>query len=126
MRGLKNNRSVKGYSVELDKVQGYDPSLEIIAVDFDGTLVNNRYPFIENPNMQLIAYIKEHRHSYTWILWTCREGQQLKNAVDYMRDEHGIVFDYINENVPWMIDKFGDSRKIYANRYIDDKGSNQI
>ena len=94
---------------------------KIVAVDFDGTLVHNKYPDIENPNMELIEFIKEHREEYIWILWTCRHDDDLVAAVSYMRDEHGIEFDYINENVPDAIEKFGDSRKLGANYYIDDK-----
>lgn len=96
----------------------------IIAVDFDGTLVNNKYPFISDPNMELIGFIKKNRYKYTWILYTCRTGKQLDYAVRYMKDEHGIKFDYVNENAPWIIEKYGNSRKIYADIYIDGHGVN--
>lgn len=36
--------------------------------------------------------------------------------------EQGLIFDAVNENLPDMIEKFGgDSRKIFADVYIDDK-----
>ncbi len=93
---------------------------KIVAVDFDGTLVHNKYPFCENPNMPLVEWIKAHRQEYIFILHTCREGRQLKFALDYCKDELGIVFDYVNENVPENIKEYGDCRKIFADIYIDD------
>lgn len=127
MRALRNNKPAKGFeSIQIKGKGTYDPSLKIIAVDFDGTLVNNKYPYIENPNMSLINYIKEHRNCYIWILWTCRQGEQLKLAVDWLKNEQGIEFDYINENVPWLINKYGDTRKIYADIYIDDKARKEM
>ena len=41
--------------------------------------------------------------------------------------EHGLEFDYINENVPENVEKWGnDSRKIFAHEYIDDKATNPV
>lgn len=94
---------------------------KIIAVDFDGTLVFNKYPFIENPNVELLEFIKENRDNYVWILYTLRHDKQLDYAIKYLREEWGIEFDYVNENVPWLIEKYGDSRKICADYYIDDR-----
>lgn len=96
---------------------------KVIAVDFDGTLVFNHYPFIENPNYELLDFIKQHRRDYTWILWTCREDKQLQYATDWLRDEHGIEFDYVNENVSWQIEEYGNSRKVWADIYLDDKNA---
>lgn len=97
------------------------PTKKIIAVDFDGTLVFNNYPTISNPNLDLVYFIKDNRDKYTWILWTCRQGTALKNAIDYMRLKFGIEFDYVNANTIEKIDEFGDTRKVYADYYIDDK-----
>lgn len=96
----------------------------IVCVDFDHTLVFNRYPFCENPNVELIEFIKGHRNEYTWILYTCRRDKQLQYAVDYLKNEFDLVFDYVNENVPWNIQEYGDTRKIYADYYIDSHGLN--
>ena len=49
----------------------------VVAVDFDGTLIFNKYPILENPNMRLIKYIQKHRNEYTWILWTKGVGELL-------------------------------------------------
>ena len=91
----------------------------IVAVDFDGTMVKNKYPFIENPNEELIEYLKANRDRYILILNTMREGRQLQYAKDWLK-EQGLEFDYYNENVPWKIKEFGDKRKIYADIYVDD------
>ena len=94
---------------------------KIIAVDFDGTIVKNKYPFIENPNEELIEFIKANRDKYCWILWTCRVGKQLDYALIWLR-EQGIEFDYINENASWLVNEYvTDSRKVYADYYIDDR-----
>ena len=93
-----------------------------IAVDFDGTLIFNKYPILENPNMKLINFIKKHRNEYTWILWTCRSGDKLDEAIEYMKS-FGIEFDYVNENRMETIAMFGDSRKVWANYYLDDKNT---
>lgn len=125
MRTLKNNKPI----FKVNEAEGIQPSYsdkKIIAVDFDGTLVHNRYPFCENPNIELINFIKEHRNDYIWILWTCRHGEQLNMAVRYMREEHQVSFDFINQNAPWLIEEFGDTRKIFADIYIDDKASNDF
>ena len=95
---------------------------KIIAIDFDGTILNNRYPIIENPNIEVIKFIKDNRKKYIWILWTCRAGERLREAVDYMRNTHGIKFDYVNKNTTENIMKWGaDTRKVYADYYIDDR-----
>lgn len=96
---------------------------EIYAVDFDGTLCRGRkYPEIGEPNCFLIEFLKETRkEGDIVILWTCRTGQELDEAVRWC-SKHGLEFDFINENTEESKMYFGgDSRKIYANYYIDDK-----
>ena len=99
-----------------------DAKKKVIAVDFDGTLVHNTYPYIENPNVRLLEYIRTNRDKYIWILWTCRQEEQLGYAVEWLKNEQGIEFDLINQNTPWNIEQYGkDTRKIFADFYIDDK-----
>lgn len=95
---------------------------EIIAVDFDGTLCENKWPLIGEPIQKYIEYIKDEKaKGNKIILWTCRTGKQLEDAVKWC-SEKGIIFDAVNDNLPEMSAKFGgNSRKIYADRYIDDK-----
>ena len=55
------------------------------------------------------------------ILWTCRCGNQLEEAVEWCR-KWELEFDAVNENLPEIIERYGsDGRKIYADVYIDDK-----
>jgi hypothetical protein len=45
----------------------------------------------------------------------------LQDAVNWAK-EHGIEFEAVNDNVPDMVELFeGNSRKIFAHEYIDDK-----
>lgn len=97
---------------------------EIIAVDFDGTLCENVWPGIGDPNLDLIEHLKlKKSQGAKIILWTCRADEELKEAVDFC-SRYGLAFDAINENLPEIIKLFGkDTRKIFANTYIDDRAS---
>ena len=54
-------------------------------------------------------------------MWTSRAGADLENAVEWCRLQ-GLVFDAVNEPLPEQIKRWGnDTRKIYADYYIDDK-----
>ena len=98
----------------------------IYAVDFDGTLCESVYPGIGAPNTALINHLTKRRiQGNKVILWTCRCGQRLEEAVFWCR-EHGLEFDAVNENLPEMIEWYGnDCRKIAADVYIDDKAVNK-
>lgn len=94
----------------------------IVAVDFDGTLCENAFPEIGKPKQSVIDTIKEYRN-YGWkiILWTCRNKEHLEQAIAWC-DERGLVFDAINTNLPEVQEMFGgDTRKVFADVYIDDK-----
>ncbi len=95
----------------------------IIAVDFDGTLCQDMYPHIGPVNEHLIRELIEIRKlGAKLILWTCRGGKELDEAVAFCK-KHGLLFDAVNENLPESIEKYGgDSRKITADIYIDDRG----
>lgn len=95
---------------------------KIIAVDFDGTLVTDKFPEIGEPIPETIDTLNEQvRKGAYIILWTCRVGERLKEAVDWCRD-HEITIDAVNENLPGIIEAFGgDARKIFANEYWDDR-----
>ena len=91
----------------------------IIAVDFDGTLKIG-----DSLNVALIRRLAaEQRKGNTVILWTCREGQRLREAVE-MLQKCGFRPNFVNRNAPQGISKLGhDSRKVYADIYIDDKNA---
>lgn len=94
---------------------------KVVAVDFDGTLHFGEYPFIGEPNQELIDFIKEHQHEYVWILWTSRAGKQLSYAKNWLR-EQGVKFHHINNNSEQYVREYrNNSRKVYADIYIDDR-----
>jgi hypothetical protein len=100
---------------------------KIRAVDFDGTLCENKWPEIGPMNMLLIYYLIDcQKKGDKIILWTCRIGEKLNNAVQAC-NYYGLRFDAINENLPevleWMVT---DSRKIYADEYIDARSSDKF
>lgn len=98
----------------------------IYAVDFDGTLCESVFPDIGAPNMELINHlIKRRKQGNKIILWTCRVNECLQEAVDWC-NQFGLEFDAVNENLPEKIEQWGgDTRKIFADVYIDDKAVNK-
>lgn len=94
----------------------------VIAVDFDGTLADTRFPEIMGPRKDVIAYCKLQRHlGNKLILWTCRVGEDLEAAVQFCK-EQGLEFDAINDHLPEQKARWNnDTRKIWADMYIDDK-----
>ena len=94
----------------------------IIAVDFDGTLCEDAYPEIGEPKHDMIQVIKNYRDiGCKIVLWTCRNREAMVKAVHWCR-EHGLEFDAVNRNIPEVQEMFGgDTRKVYADIYIDDK-----
>ena len=57
------------------------------------------------------------------VLWTCREGDLLEQAVAWCRNLCGLNFDVVNDNIEETKKYFGgNSRKICCDYYIDDKG----
>lgn len=67
----------------------------IYAVDFDGTLAETKFPEIIKPYFSMFMTCKEiKRRGDILILWTCRCGKDLEDAVEFCR-KHGLEFDYI-------------------------------
>lgn len=89
------------------------------AFDYDGTLTvdGGSYPKVGHidPIIKDIA-IELKRRGHRIILWTCREGLYLKQAVDYCHIK-GIDFDGVNDNSQ----QSWESRKIYYFRLFDDR-----
>ena len=94
----------------------------IICVDFDGTLVENKWPDIGKPDTYLFSYlINCRKHGIKVILYTMREGKLLDDAVEFCKSQ-GLEFDAVNDNLPEMIELYGNNpRKIYADYYLDDR-----
>jgi len=104
------------------KIIPADAKPKIIAVDFDGCLCTNQFPDIGAGIPETIKRVKEERRDGSRIiLWTCRRGDSLAAAVGWCAQQ-GIRFDAVNENLPDVIEAFGgDTRKIFANEYWDDR-----
>lgn len=94
----------------------------IIAVDFDGTLAFGKWPETKDPNEHLMKWLIQQRiKGNKVILWTNRSGDPLDAAIRFCR-VYGLEFDAVNENLPEMIEAYGnDSRKVSADYYIDDR-----
>ncbi|RPD91214.1 hydrolase [Aureibaculum marinum] len=93
----------------------------IIAVDFDGTIVEDAYPKIGKPKMFAIETLKElQKDGHRLILWTYRYGERLQEAVDFC-EENGIKFYAVNKNYPEEKFQGKVSRKINADLFIDDR-----
>lgn len=112
---------VKRFNTYRKNVNNKKPYLSY-AVDFDGTLCDSKYPGLGNPNKRLINFlIKKQNDGNKIILWTCREGEELLEAVKWCK-KYGLMFDAVNENVIEDIELFGnDPRKIGYDILIDDK-----
>ncbi|HQH41580.1 MAG TPA: hypothetical protein PK825_07550, partial [Bacteroidales bacterium] len=61
-----------------------------IAVDFDGTIVENKFPGIGREKIFAFRTLRElQRQGHQIILWTFRTGKQLEEAVEFCR-RHGL------------------------------------
>lgn len=95
----------------------------IIAVDFDGTIVEHRYPEIgrEIPfAVETLKKLIEDRHQL--ILWSVREGRLLYEAVEWCR-QRGLEFYAVNKDFPEEDTEKNRhySRKLKADLFIDDR-----
>lgn len=93
-------------------------STPILAVDFDGTVVDHRFPEIGAPVPLALQSIRA-LIAMRWrvILWTMRSGKHLDEAVAFLK-RHGIE--------PWAVNAnptqggWTSSPKAYAHYYVDD------
>ena len=93
-------------------------SKKIIAVDFDETLVDHRYPDIGAPVPHAIDVCRELvANDVHLILFTMRSGIYLQQAADWCKAA-GIKLWGVNENPEQS--SWTSSPKVYAQRYIDD------
>lgn len=93
----------------------------IIAVDFDGTIVEDAYPKLGKPRIFAFETLKRLQDDgHRLILWTYRSGVRLNEAVDFCK-ENGIEFYAVNNSFPEEKFDYSKSRKIYADLFIDDR-----
>lgn len=92
-----------------------------IAVDFDGTIVEHKYPDIGKEMLFAFDTLKAlKKKGHRLILWTYREGRYLEEAVEYCR-KNGLEFYAVNKSFPEEKLEPGISRKINADVFIDDR-----
>lgn len=98
----------------------------IYAVDYDGTLCEEVEHGLGEMNTSLIQrLISQKEKGDQIILWTCREGDRLNEAICRCKNE-GLDFDAVNDNV-LSIKKWGlNPRKVFAHYYIDDKSVDNL
>lgn len=95
----------------------------LIAVDFDGTIVEHRYPKIGKEIPFAFATLRKlQSEGHQLILWSVREGRLLQEALDYCA-ANGVEFYAVNSNYP---DEDTDldalrTRKLRADVFIDDR-----
>jgi hypothetical protein len=92
----------------------------VIAVDFDGTIVEHKFPKIGKEIAGACKTINDLQAAgHKIILWTCRgQGDELNQAIEWLLDR-GVFVDAVNRNVEeWA---FLSSPKIYADVYIDNR-----
>lgn len=95
----------------------------IIAVDFDGTIVEHEYPAIgrEIPfATETLKMLMKQNHKL--IMWSVREGKLLDDAVKWCKDR-GVEFYAVNKDYPeeTLSNNNHFSRKLKADVFIDDR-----
>jgi len=92
-----------------------------IAVDFDGTIVEHKYPKIGRPFPFAIEVLRAlQKKGHQIILWTFRSDLELEEAVDFCLN-NGLEFYAVNKNYPEEQMDYEVPRKIHADIYIDDR-----
>ena len=93
-----------------------------VAIDFDGTIVENIFPEIGAIKQNVVDKMREwYEQGHTIIVWTCRTDQYAEEARKFL-DDNEIPYHYFNEN---PTSPLGDwCRKILADVYLDDRALN--
>ena len=96
---------------------------KIVAIDFDGTLVDNEFPEIGKikPLFHIIKDLKS-KDKIKVILWTCRTEEYLDKAIQFCK-QNGLTFDAINDNIDEVKALGWNAKKVFANLYVDDRNA---
>ena len=92
-----------------------------IAIDFDGTIVEDKYPKIGKPLIfafETLELLQKDGHRL--ILWTYRHGEELEEAVEFCR-KRNIEFYAVNKSFPEEPFNESTRRKLNADIFIDDR-----
>lgn len=94
----------------------------VIAIDFDGTIVEHEYPAIGKllPDAEEVIN-KLYDDGHYIIIWTCRSDDlSINQMIDFLNKEE-IHYHKVNENAPYSLIHFSPAPKILAHVYIDDR-----
>lgn len=92
----------------------------VIAVDFDGTIVEHEYPKIGRAiPFAIETLLQLQKEGHILLMWTVRDGDLLQEAVNYC-EKKGLKFYAANKNHPDE-DVSTASRKLNAEMFIDDR-----
>lgn len=93
-----------------------------IAVDFDGTIVDDAYPGIGKAKIFAFETLKRlQAEGFRLILWTYRHGKMLDEAVEFCK-KNGLEFYAVNSSFEGEVfDSANQSRKLDADWFIDDR-----
>ena len=104
----------------------FPKNTKIIAIDFDGTIVEDAFPKIGKPILFAFeTMLKLQEKGHRLILWTYRSGRKLQEAVDFCK-ENGIEFYAVNKSYPEEVLDNSISRKIHADIFIDDRNFGEL
>ncbi|MCB0482474.1 MAG: hydrolase [Flavobacteriales bacterium] len=93
----------------------------VIAIDFDGTIVEDAYPEIGEPKMFAFETLRElQKDRHQLILWTTRSGAKLQDAISHCA-KHGIEFYAHNQSFPEEKFDGSYSRKLNCELFISHK-----
>lgn len=94
----------------------------VLAIDFDGTIVDDGYPNIGELKLDAKYYINKLFGEGHWIIInTCRSGKFENDVIEFLNN-NDIKFHEINRNLQHRIELYKrDCRKIGADIYIDDR-----
>ncbi len=96
-------------------------SSKLIAIDFDGTIVEDKYPDIGKPLMFAFETMKKMQEDgHRLVLWTYRKGKKLDEAVEFCK-KNGIEFYAVNKNFVEEDYTPDVPRKLKADIFIDDR-----
>jgi Zn-finger protein len=108
----------------------------VVAIDFDGTLFLDSYPgrgVLCRPVINQAKFLKN--LGVHFVLWTCREGEPLADAVRRCKEE-GLEFDAVNDNTDEVETWLGThmtadgarygQHKVFADLYVDDSAKGSV
>lgn len=90
-----------------------------IAVDFDGTISDSKYPDMGTPKPGVAKALKKLQEKYLIVIYSCRTSKSWgdtsranQKQIEKFLKKHKIPFDYVDD---------GSEGKVFAEYYIDDR-----